>query len=468
MMRGNLHILGVGGTFMAGLARVAVEAGFSVCGADANVYPPMDAQLRSAGIDFLEGYRVQDLPLERAADLRVVVGNVMRRGLPVVEAMLERSLDYVSGPQWLAETILPGKWVIAVSGTHGKTTTSSLIAHILEGAGLEPGFLIGGVPGNFGVSARLGQGPFFVLEADEYDCAFFDKRAKFVHYRPRTLVINRIEFDHADIYPDLAAIERQFHHLLRTVPGQGLIVAEAHVEAIDRVLEQGCWTPVLRFGEDESDLSGLSAVAMAADASSFRILDAGREVGEVSWMLTGRHNMRNAVAALAAARHAGVPLELGLRLLPGFLGVRRRQEVIGEVRGIRVLDDFAHHPTAIAATLEGLRPGLPPGARLIALVEPKSHSMRRQVHGAALREALLLADHVLLYLPTGIGFTLEAFLGNASNRVSAFCTTDDLLEAAVDLARPGDDVVIMSNGAFEGLHQRVLGALERRWHADPQ
>jgi UDP-N-acetylmuramate: L-alanyl-gamma-D-glutamyl-meso-diaminopimelate ligase len=465
-MSGSLHILGVGGTFMAGLARIAVEAGFSVRGADANVYPPMDGQLRSAGIDFLDGYREEDLPRERTEGVRIIVGNVMRRGLPVVEAMLERSLDYVSGPQWLAETILPGRWVIAASGTHGKTTTSSLIAYILDAAGLEPGFLIGGVPENFAVSARLGQGPFFVVEADEYDCAFFDKRAKFVHYRPRTLVINQIEFDHADIYPDLAAIERQFHHLLRTVPGQGLIVAEARVDAIDRVLEQGCWTPVMRFGEGE--LSGLSAVAMVADASSFRILDCGREVGQVSWAFTGRHNMRNAVAALAAARHAGVPLDLGIRLLPGFLGVRRRQQTIGDVQGIRVLDDFAHHPTAIAATLEGLRPGLQPGARLIALVEPGSHSMRRQVHGAALLESLLLADLALLHLPPEIAGTSEAFLGRTSDRVSVYPVTQDLLDATVDLARPGDCIIIMSNGAFDALHQRLLAGLERRWHDGTQ
>lgn len=465
-MKGSLHILGVGGTFMAGLARIAVEAGFSVRGVDADVYPPMDGQLRSAGIDFLDGYRVEDLPRERSEGVRVVVGNVMRRGLPVVEAMLERSLDYVSGPQWLAETVLADRWVIAASGTHGKTTTSSLIAYILDAAGLEPGFLIGGVPGNFAVSARLGRGPFFVVEADEYDCAFFDKRAKFVHYRPRTLVINQIEFDHADIYPDLGAIERQFHHLLRTVPGRGLIVAEAGVDAIDRVLDQGCWTPVLRFGEGV--LGHLSAIPTVADASSFRILDDGHEVGRVSWKFTGRHNMRNAVAALAAARHAGVPLDLGIRSLPGFLGVRRRQELIGEVRGIRVLDDFAHHPTAIATTLEGLRPGLQPGARLIALVEPRSHSMRRQVHGAALLESLLLADHALLHLPAEIESTAEAFLGKLSDRVSVYRLTQDLLEATVDLVRPGDCIVIMSNGAFDAMHPRLLAALERRWHDDAQ
>ena len=453
-----IHILGIGGTFMGGVAQLAAAAGIPVSGADQNIYPPMDAQLRQAGIAYSEGYRVEDLPDDRW----VVVGNVMRRGLPVVEAMLDRGLPYTSGPQWLAETLLPGRWVLAVAGTHGKTTTASLLAWILESAGLAPGFLIGGVPRNFSVSARLGQAPFFVIEADEYDCAFFDKRAKFVHYRPRTLVLNNLEYDHADIYPDLASIERQFYHLLRMVPGQGAVLVQAESPALARVLAAGCWTPVTRFGL--SSEAFLRAEAHNPQASEFTVYAGAEAVGRVSWGLTGVHNLNNALAALAAARHVGVPLPVALAALPGFLGVKRRQELRGEVNGIRVLDDFAHHPSAIQLTLEGLRAALPAGRRLFAVLEPRSNTMRMGVHQDTLGPALAAADHSFLFWPDNLDWErspLERFLGE---RLTLSQVISDLTAAVIARAQPGDTVVIMSNGGFGGIHDALLQGLRERWH----
>lgn len=457
-MTAPIHILGIGGTFMGGLAQLAAAAGVPVSGVDEALYAPMDGQLRQAGIVYREGYDPGDLPM----DTQIVVGNVMRRGTPVVEAMLDRGLSYTSGPQWLAENILHGRWVLAVAGTHGKTTTASMLAFLLEAAGLAPGFLIGGVPRDFGVSARLGTGPFFVIEADEYDCAFFDKRAKFVHYRPRTLVLNNLEYDHADIYPDLAAIERQFHHLLRTVPGQGQVLVNAESPALGRVIDQGCWTPTVAFGT--APTADLSARALNAEASRFLVYAAGRAVGEVAWSHSGIHNMSNALAALGAARHAGVPLTQGVAALGGFTGVRRRQEVRGEVYGIRVIDDFAHHPTAIRLTLEGLRAAIPPPGRLWVAVELRSHTMRMGVHAATLGDALAAADGVFLLEPPGLDWSPDRLLRDLGERLQRAPVVATLVAALTDAAQPGDWVVIMSNGAFDGIHEALLTRLREKWH----
>jgi len=453
-----IHILGIGGTFMGGLAQLAAAAGVPVSGVDEALYAPMDGQLRQAGIAYREGYDPVDLP----GDAQIVIGNVMRRGLPVVEVVLDRGLAYTSGPQWLAEHILHGRWVLAVAGTHGKTTTASMLAFLLEAAGLAPGFLIGGVPRDFGVSARLGTGPFFVIEADEYDCAFFDKRAKFVHYRPRTLVLNNLEYDHADIYPDLAAIERQFHHLLRTVPGHGQILVNAESPALGRVLGQGCWTPTVAFGTDP--VADLSARALNVDASRFEVCAAGQPVGEVAWAHSGTHNMSNALAALGAARHAGVPLAYGVAALGGFTGVRRRQEVRGEVCGIRVIDDFAHHPTAIRLTLEGLRAAIPPPGRLWAAVEPRSNTMRMGVHADTLGDALAAADGVFLLQPAGLDWSLDRLIRDLGARLQRAPAVATLVDALTETAQPGDWVVVMSNGAFDGIHEALLTRLREKWH----
>ena len=427
---------------------IAREAGHEVSGSDAAVYPPMSTQLEGAGMRLMEGYEPAHL---HPAPEQVVVGNVMRRGMPMVEAMLDRGLDYISGPQWLAEQVLRSRWVLAVAGTHGKTTTASMLAWILEYAGLKPGFLIGGLPVDFGCSARLGEGPFFVIEADEYDTAFFDKRSKFVHYRPRTLVLNNLEFDHADIFPDLAAIQTQFHHLIRTVPGEGLIVSNGSAPALDAVLDRGVWTPVLRFGDGEWD-----AVETAADGSAFQLSHQGRVLGEVRWRLLGQHNVQNALGALAAARHAGVPPQLALEALARFGGVARRMQLRGTASGVRVFDDFAHHPTAIASTLAGARASGLPG-RLIAILEPRSNTMRMGVHRSTLMPALADSDwaHVLLSQDLEAEFPAE-------ERVTLHTDVDAIVRRVSVDARSGDTVVVMSNGAFGGIHQRLLDALAQR------
>ncbi|HEB95885.1 MAG TPA: UDP-N-acetylmuramate:L-alanyl-gamma-D-glutamyl-meso-diaminopimelate ligase [Sedimenticola thiotaurini] len=447
----HIHILGICGTFMGGIALLARALGHRVSGSDANVYPPMSSQLEQAGIRLLEGYLPQHL--EPAPDV-VVVGNALSRGNPAVEAMLDRGLPYTSGPQWLAEQVLQGRWVLAVSGTHGKTSTASLLAWILEHAGLDPGFLIGGVPGNFGVSARPGSDPFFVVEADEYDTAFFDKRSKFVHYRPRTLVINNIEFDHADIFDDIEQIQRQFHHLVRTVPGTGLIVAPLYDGNVGEVLDMGCWTPVEYF--DPELEAYWHADRVSADGSRFQVVCDGEAVGEVAWDQIGRHSVANALAAIAAARHAGVPPALALEALAGFRNVRRRMELRGEVGGIRVYDDFAHHPTAISTTLEGLRARVG-DARILAILEPRSNTMRMGVQAARLPEALAAADRVFLYAGDGLGWDPAALFRGGGTRV--LDTIDRLVQEVVDEARPGDHLLVMSNGAFGGIHQRLLDAL---------
>ncbi|HHX6459751.1 TPA: UDP-N-acetylmuramate:L-alanyl-gamma-D-glutamyl-meso-diaminopimelate ligase [Pseudomonas aeruginosa] len=418
----HIHVLGICGTFMGSLAVLAKELGHRVTGSDANVYPPMSTQLQAQGIELMQGY--DPAHLEPAPDL-VVIGNALSRGNPAVEHVLNKGLPYVSGPQWLADHVLQGRWVLAVAGTHGKTTTTSMLAWVLEHAGMSPGFLIGGVPQNFGVSARLGGTPFFVVEADEYDSAFFDKRSKFVHYRPRTAILNNLEFDHADIFPDLAAIERQFHHLVRTVPGEGLIIRPSAEKALERVLGMGCWTPVQTTGEGGQ----WQARLLAEDGSRFEVLFDGIVQGEVDWPLTGLHNVANALASLAAARHVGVMPSQGAAALSEFRNVKRRMEKVAEVRGVTLYDDFAHHPTAIATTLDGL-----------------PDSVRQ-------------ADQVLWYAPPNLGWDLAATAAQCAIPSQVCDTLEAIIEQVRQQARPGAQVVIMSNGGFGGLHGKLAAAL---------
>jgi len=386
----------------------------------------------------------------------VVVGNAMSRGNPAIEYMLERGLRYTSGPQWLAENVLQDRWVLAVSGTHGKTTTSAMLAWILEYAGLKPGFLVGGVPENFGVSARAGDHPFFVVEADEYDTAFFDKRSKFVHYRPRTLVMNNLEFDHADIFEDLEAIQRQFHHLVRTVPSNGLIVSPLNDGNLHEVLDMGCWTPVEHF-DPELEASWHTARS-TPDGSRFDVMCETQDAGRVEWPLTGRHNVANALAALAAARHAGVPPSVGVAALAGFRNVKRRMELRGEVRGVRVYDDFAHHPTAIASTLDGLRKQVG-DSRILAVLEPRSNTMRMGVHADRLAGSLAGADQVWVYAPDSLGWDAGSALRDLGARLHLSADTQTIVDEVTQMVAPGDQVLVMSNGGFEGIHQRLLDSL---------
>lgn len=455
-MKGHIHILGICGTFMGGIALLAREQGYRVTGSDANVYPPMSTQLRAAGITLMEGYLPEHL--HERPDC-VVVGNAMTRGNAAVEYMLNTGLPYTSGPQWLAENLLRNKWVLAVSGTHGKTTTSSLLAWILEYAGMAPGFLIGGVPANFGLSARAGTSDFFVVEADEYDTAFFDKRSKFVHYRPRTLAINNLEFDHADIFDDLAAIQRQFHHLVRCVPGEGLIVCPQGVSAIDKTLEMGCWTPVSTFGIGAQCSADWRAELLAADGSSFRLHRAGEAPLDVSWDQCGLHNVENALTAMTAARHVGVAPEVAAAALADFGGVKRRQELLGTVNGIALYDDFAHHPTAIATTLQGMR-ARSEGGRLIALIEPRSNTMRMGEHREQLAASTAAADLVYWFQPDGMNWSLDNVVQASSVPAQLAGDIDELVERVVAQAQAGDQVVIMSNGGFGGIHQKLLTRLE--------
>jgi UDP-N-acetylmuramate: L-alanyl-gamma-D-glutamyl-meso-diaminopimelate ligase len=449
----HLHILGICGTFMGGIALLARALGHRVTGSDTNVYPPMSTQLEAAGIALMEGYEPGHL--NPAPDV-VVVGNAMKRGIPAVEAMLNLGLRYCSGPEWLRENLLVDRWVLAVAGTHGKTTTASMLAWVLEDAGLAPGFLIGGVPMDFGLSARLGEAPFFVVEADEYDTAFFDKRSKFVHYRPGTVILNNLEFDHADIFDDLGQIQRQFHHLVRTVPGRGLIVHPAAEPAIDRVLEMGCWTPRESFGEQGRWTARLDV----ADGSRFAVMLDGETVGEVDWGQTGLHNVHNALAVLAAARHAGVPVRVGIAALGRFKGVKRRMELRGEVAGVKVYDDFAHHPTAIATTLEGLRRRV--GAqRILAVLEPRSNTMRLGIHNRELAASLEAADRVFVFAPADLGWDAGAVFGAMGERAQIYSDLDALIRALVAEGRPGDHLLVMSNGGFGGIHQKLLDRLKQ-------
>ncbi len=452
----HIHILGICGTFMGGIAQIATALGHKVTGSDAGVYPPMSTQLEAAGIDLMEGWDPAHL---RPEPDMVVVGNALSRGNPVVEYLLNRGLPYTSGPQWLAEHVLQGRWVLAVAGTHGKTTTASMLAWILEHAGMSPGFLIGGVPRNFGHSARLGETPFFVVEADEYDTAFFDKRSKFVHYHPRTLVLNNLEFDHADIFDDLAQIQRQFHHLLRTVPGSGLVVSPANDNNLKAVLDMGCWTPVESFAVSGS--ATWQAAGRRADGSAFEVICEGRPAGRLEWSLTGEHNVNNALAALAAARHAGVPVELGLEALAAFRNVKRRMELRGQVQGIRLFDDFAHHPTAIQTTLAGLRNQVG-GERIIAILEPRSNTMRMGIHADRLPASLEAADEVLLYAPESLNWDAAGVMAPLGERCRVLDSTEGIIEILRRETKPGDTLLVMSNGGFEGIHERILNMLEER------
>jgi UDP-N-acetylmuramate: L-alanyl-gamma-D-glutamyl-meso-diaminopimelate ligase len=457
----HVHILGIAGTFMAGVAALAKAAGHRVTGSDQNVYPPMSTQLEALGIELIEGYAASQLTPRPDV---VVVGNVLTRGQPVIEALLESDIPQSSGPEWLAREILRGRWVLAVAGTHGKTTTASVLAWILEHAGLAPGFLIGGAPANFESSARLGATPFFVIEADEYDTAFFDKRAKFVHYRPRTLVLNNLEFDHADIYENVAAIERQFHHLVRTVPGSGRIVWNAADAHLARTLAMGCWTPCEGFAAAPSAAQALWTSRPApgvTDGSSFDVLEGATLHGRVQWSLIGGHNVANALAALAAARHAGVPVARGIEALHFFQGVARRMQVRGAVGGIVIYDDFAHHPTAIQTTLAGLRARVN-GARIIAVLEPRSQTMRMGVHRDALAPAFAAADEVWLYAPADLGWDAQVVVTALGARGHLRRDLDALSADLVAAARPGDHVLVMSNGSFGGLHGRLLAGLQAR------
>ncbi len=449
----HIHILGICGTFMGGIALLARAAGHQVTGCDANVYPPMSTQLEEQGIALTEGYDAGQIGLN--PDL-FVVGNAISRGNPLLEEILDRNLPYVSGPQWLAENILQGRWVLGVAGTHGKTTTTSLLAWILEEAGLKPSFLVGGVPQGFGVSARLtgncADSPFFVIEADEYDTAFCDKRSKFVHYRPRTTILNNLEFDHADIFHDLAAIETQFHHLVRTLPRNGLIVANGAEDTLARVLKRGCWTPVERFNIGDGWQAG-----EADAAGAFKVSHGGTPIGETRLDLPGAHNRANAVAALLAARHAGVPIEVGLRAIATFRGVKRRLEVRGTVRGVTVYDDFAHHPTAIAATIEGLRSRIG-AARILAVLEPRSNTMKLGTMKAALPGSLADAERVFCYA-ADLGWDAGEALVPMGAKASVFDKLDALVSAISAEARDGDHVLVMSNGGFGGIHGKLLAAL---------
>ena len=456
----HIHILGICGTFMGSLALLAKAKGLRVSGCDANVYPPMSTQLQEQGIELLEGYRVEHL--HPAPDL-VVVGNALSRGNPCVECVLDNNIPYTSGPEWLAREILQQRWVLAVAGTHGKTTTSSMLAWILEHAGMAPGFLIGGVPGNFGLSARLGDTPFFVVEADEYDTAFFDKRSKFVHYRPRTAILNNLEFDHADIFDDLAAIERQFHHLVRTVPASGQLVVAASDNNLARVLSQGCWTPVVGYdladAEQEMSGPGWRARLLAADGSRFEVWLDGQAVATVAWQQSGHHSVMNGLAAMAAARHVGVAPALAAEGLSCFDGVKRRMEKLGEAAGLTLYDDFAHHPTAIATTLEGARARLG-DAPLLAVIEPRSNTMRLGTHRDQLAPSVAAADRVFWYQPPGLDWDLQPVVAASPVPAAVYASIDAIIDALQAYRHSGGHVVIMSNGGFGGIHAKLLAALK--------
>jgi UDP-N-acetylmuramate: L-alanyl-gamma-D-glutamyl-meso-diaminopimelate ligase len=454
----HIHILGICGTFMGGIAALAKADGHKVTGCDENVYPPMSTQLESQGIELIEGFSPEQVKLN--PDI-YVIGNVVTRGNPLMEEILNLGLPYISGPQWLAENVLKGKWVLAVAGTHGKTTTSSMLAWILEFAGLAPGFLIGGVPENFGVSARLpgkpaqdekSKSPFFVIEADEYDTAFFDKRSKFVHYHPRTAVLNNLEFDHADIFEDLAAIEKQFHHLVRTVPQKGLIVSNGKELSLQRVINKGCWTPVETFG----DMKHWHSANESGDGS-FDVLYEGKVQGRIRWELLGEHNRMNALASIAAARHVGVPVTQSISALNIFKNVKRRMEIRGVVNNITVYDDFAHHPTAIETTVAGLRAKVGT-SRILAVLEPRSNTMKLGVMKDALPVSLKDADLVFCY-GANLGWDAAQALQPIASKAKTFDSIDHLVAAIAKIAKAGDHILVMSNGGFGGIHQKIIDGL---------
>ena len=449
----HIHILGICGTFMGSLALLARAAGHRVTGSDQNVYPPMSSQLEQQGIELHQGYDPEQL--DPAPDL-IVVGNAMSRGNPAVEYMLDKGLPFTSGPQFLSEHILPGRWVLAAAGTHGKTTTASMLAWILEYAGMSPGFLIGGIPGNFPVSARLGDTPFFVIEADEYDTAFFDKRSKFVHYQPRTVILNNLEFDHADIFDSLRDIQKQFHHLVRIIPGNGQVIAPAQDGNLSEVLEMGCWSDLCRFGEG----SEFTSVLKAADASEFEVFIQGKAVGHVRWDQTGEHNRNNAMAAILAARHVGVRPDIACEALGKFRGVKRRMELLTDTAGVKVYDDFAHHPTAIATTLQGLRARVGAEGTIRAVIEPRSNTMKMGIHQGQLAAATAAASEVVWFHSPGMDWSLEQELANSPVPATIEGNIDQLVDNLVRSRTKNEHLVIMSNGGFGGLHAKLVAALQ--------
>jgi UDP-N-acetylmuramate: L-alanyl-gamma-D-glutamyl-meso-diaminopimelate ligase len=454
----HIHILGICGTFMGGIAALARAAGHRVTGCDQNVYPPMSEQLRSLGIELIQGYDPDQLKLN--PDM-VVVGNVMSRGNPLIEALLDSTIPYTSGPEWLARHVLQNRWVLAVAGTHGKTTTTSMLTWILEYAGCKPGFLVGGVPSNFDATARLGEGIHFVVEADEYDTAFFDKRAKFVHYRPRTAILNNLEHDHADIYPDVASIQWQFHQLLRMVPRNGCVISNAADANLDATLKMGCWSSIERFSSAPSkDVTWHASLPDGGDGSRFEVVNKDRVVGTVEWSLMGRHNVENAIASIVAARHGGVPEKVAIEALGRFQGVRRRMEIRGVVNGITVYDDFAHHPTAVSTTVDGLRRKVGAG-RIIAVLEPRSNTMKLGTHSAALPAALSKADRVWMYQGPDVKWDVASSVASLGSKVSVATNIDSLVAALKNDARDGDHVLFMSNGGFGGVHGKLLDALKQ-------
>lgn len=439
---------------MGGIAALAKSLGYKVTGSDRNVYPPMSTQLTQLGIELTEGYDLSQFTPE--PDI-VVIGNAMARGNPAVEYVLDRNLPYISGPQWLLEHLLKDRWVMAIAGTHGKTSTTSMLAWIMEDAGLAPGFLIGGVPENFGISARIGKSPFFVIEADEYDSAFFDKRSKFVHYRPRTLVLNNLEFDHADIFENLDAIKRQFHHCVRTVPSNGLVLAQAAEPNIESVLEMGCWSDKQYAGKAKK--AEWQTNPVKSDCSVFDVLHHHKVVGQVSWSLIGEHNMHNALMAIAAAHHGGVTINDAIIALSTFKNVKRRMEIKGVVKGITVYDDFAHHPTAIQTTLNGLRNKIG-NQKIIAVLEPRSNTMRMGVHKNELSQSWQLADEVHLLEPKQLAWSMDEIVENSEAPVSVYQTVDGIVDTLANSLNAGDHVLIMSNGGFDSIHAKLLTRLE--------
>lgn len=453
----HVHILGICGSFMGGIAAIAKSLGHTVTGSDTNVYPPMSTQLEQLGIALTAGFDTAQF--EPVPDI-VIIGNAMSRGNPAVEYVLDRNLPYTSGPQWLLDNLLKDRWVLAASGTHGKTTTSSMIAWILEDLGLEPGFLIGGVPENFGVSARVGQSPFFVIEADEYDSAFFDKRSKFVHYRPRTLVMNNLEFDHADIFDDLDAIKKQFHHLVRCVPSNGLIISPSADKNLDDVLAKGCWSDVQKVGRVET--ANWCAELITPDGSEFKVLQNGELVACVKWHLIGDHNVSNAIMAIAAAHHAGVKTIDAIDALSRFKNVKRRMEVKGQIAGVTIYDDFAHHPTAIHTTLAGLRNKVG-NAKIIAILEPRSNTMKMGVHKATLADSWQLADEVHLFEPINVNWSMQEMVVNSNTPVHLHQDTASIVDTVIAHVQSGDQILVMSNGGFNGIHQNLLDALTAKF-----
>ncbi|MFZ7171374.1 UDP-N-acetylmuramate:L-alanyl-gamma-D-glutamyl-meso-diaminopimelate ligase [Avibacterium volantium] len=452
MTQKHIHILGICGTFMGGVAIIAKQMGYKVTGSDVNVYPPMSTFLQENQIEIIPNY--DPAQLDPAPDL-VLIGNAMKRGNPCVEYVLENRLPYTSGPQWLHDNLLRDRWVLAVSGTHGKTTTTGMLSRILEKNGLNPGFLIGGIAGNFGTSARLGDSPFFVIEADEYDTAFFDKRSKFIHYNPKTLIINNIGFDHADIFDDLKAIQRQFHHMIRTIPASGRILSFANEQSVKETLEMGCWSEQQFLGEGQE----WYAERITNDCTEFSVYHLGEKVAEVKWNIVGQHNMHNALMAIAAAYHAGVSIENACAALGSFINAKRRLELKGEVNGISVYDDFAHHPAEILATLTALRDKVGGGVRILAVLEPRSNTMKMGVHKDELAPALVRADHIFLLQPDNIPWDVVDIANQCVQPASWTANLDKLVDMIVAEAKPSDHILVMSNGSFGGIHQKLLDKL---------